>query len=75
MNSSVASAHCATLAEWADHWERESGRVDGAAEIAFLLRKVARAIIRVTDCDPPAIDLPPELPPAIVGESDFRDDA
>ena len=75
MHRGVASSHCATLAEWADHWEREAGRIGGAAEIAFLLRKAARAIIRVTDCDPPAIDLPPEPPPVIVAEAEFRDDA
>jgi hypothetical protein len=58
MHPQVASAHCATLAEWADTWERSSGSLEGAAEVAYLLRRAIRKMAVLTGCEAPEVDIP-----------------
>ena len=63
----VAKAHVDTLLEWADQYDRhEVG--DGAAEIAFLMRRTARLIAAQaglsTAAPPPAEE---QLPKSIDG--------
>ncbi len=45
----VAQAQVGTLLDWVRQWEREEQ--DGAAEVAFLLRRAARQIALATDLD------------------------
>lgn len=44
MQPDVAKAQAATLAQWAEEWDRDAVAGDGAGEVAFALRKAAAAI-------------------------------
>lgn len=44
MNSNVIKAHANSLTLWATTWERDGG--DGTTEIAFLMRRTARLMLK-----------------------------
>ncbi len=58
MRPEICRAHCETLIEWADMYERRGD--SGDAEIAFLMRRAARSIAKGAALK---IDLPPEPRP------------
>ena len=72
MNKFVATSQCETLAEWADHWERTAGSVEGANFVAFYLRRAAQQIMSVTGCTGPQIRIPREELLFANQEADFR---
>ena len=55
IHRAVASQQAKTLGEWAEIWERAArmDRVEGAEEVAMLLRKAARQIKVALGDEPP----------------------
>jgi hypothetical protein len=63
----VAKAQADTLREWAAIWERGAEPSEGAIEVAFLLKRAATQIARVSGVPQPEPDPLPANDAALVG--------
>jgi hypothetical protein len=68
MNADVAKAHIGALTDWSDQYERDGQ--EGAASVAFELRRAARLIARMHGLPLPT----PEPPVAETPADEPRDD-
>ena len=76
MQTDIVKAQASTLREWADGWTKESEieGTEGAAEVAFLLRRSATLMLAVAGVVPAVASEPAEAePPKAVAVDELRE--
>ena len=75
LHPDLVKAQASTLREWADAWEQDSldNGTEGAAEVAFLLRRTATHALSVVGAPVPVAATREDDPPKTVPVEELRE--